>query len=354
MTTLYKISVDGLQPVRRSALANEAMLEGWIVKNPSTIGLDVLVIGQQVVTDHNGRIDILAIDRNGDLCIVELKRDKTPRDIVGQVLDYASWVSGLSTKQVHEIAMQKLDRRLDEAFRECFDTPLPENLNANHSMVIVASEFDSSSKRIVEYLAEQHGLSINTAFFSIFEQNGEQLLATDWLMDQQEVVERAESKKKAPWTGYYYVNAGDAPNKRSWEDMKKYGFVSAGGGRFYSQRLNQLSPGDPVYAYQKGRGYIGFGIVTAESVMIKDFRLADGRSLTEVCLGDPGLLLDADDSELAEYIVAVEWKKALPISEAKTFSGVFANQNIVCKLTHPATLDFLATEFGTVNMKAMR
>ncbi len=175
MTTLYKIAGEGLVPVQRKTLANEEMLEGWISNDPSTIGLDVLVVGRQVATDYKGRIDILAIDREGDLIIVELKRDRTPREVVAQVLDYASWIAGLTTKRIHEIAMEKLDKRLETAFLERFGAPLPETLNGNHSMVIVASEFDASSKRIVEYLAEEHGVSINTAFFTVFEENGEQL-----------------------------------------------------------------------------------------------------------------------------------------------------------------------------------
>ena len=167
MTTLFKIDNGDLVPIRRQTLASEEVLEGWIAKDPSIIGLDVLIIGRQIITDFNGRIDILAIDREGGLIIIELKRDMTPRDVVAQTLDYASWIASLSTKQVHDIAIDKLGTRLETVFRERFDAPLPENLNGTHSMVIVASEFDASSKRIVEYLAEEHDLSINTAFFNV-------------------------------------------------------------------------------------------------------------------------------------------------------------------------------------------
>jgi hypothetical protein len=44
--------------------------------------------------------------------------------------------------------------------------------------------------------------------------------------------------------------------------------------------------------------------------------------------------------------VGVEWRKTFPLSEAKTFVGVFANQNIVCKLRQTATVDFLRREFS--------
>ena len=346
MTTLYRIANGELHKIGRSSLDKESMLQGWIAENPKLLGLDVLVIGREVSTDNGGRIDILAIDREGNLTVIELKRDRTPRDVVAQILDYASWVAALETSDVHNIARLKLNVSLNDAFRKRFGAALPENLNSNHNLLIVASEFDGQSERIVRYLATEHGVAINTTFFSVFEENGEQLLATDWLMDQQQVVERSESKKKAPWTGYYYVNAGDKPGTRNWEDMREFGFIAAGNGRVYSQRLEQLSTGDPVYIYQKGEGYIGAGVVERPAVMAEHFRLSDGRPLSDVKLREPGILHHSGDSEMADYVVSIKWNKTVPISEAKTFRGVFANQNVVCKLTHPETLDFLAETFG--------
>jgi hypothetical protein len=73
-------------------------------------------------------------------------------------------------------------------------------------------------------------------------------------MDQEEVVERSESKKKAPWTGIWYTNVGDG-SSRSWEDMRKYGFLSAGNGLVFSAKLNQMHVGDRVFAYQSKAGY---------------------------------------------------------------------------------------------------
>lgn len=343
MTTLYKVSKGKLESVNRSALANENMLEGWIAENPKLIGLDVHVIGTQVSTDHGGRIDILAIDREGDLTVIELKRDKTPRDIVAQILDYASWVSTLSTRRIHEIAKGKNGKKLEDTFNEYFDAPLPENLNENLSMVIVASEFDPSSRRIVEYLAEKHGISINSVFFNVFKEGSETYLTTDWLLDQQEVIERSETRTKAPWSGYWYVNAGEDHN-RSWEDMRKYGFIGAGGGRYFSKRLDQLKVGDRVFAYQKKCGYIGYGQVIKEACVAKDFEV-DGVSLLSQPL-TANLGHDQDNPEYAEYVVGIKWKKTFPLSDGKAFQGAFANQNIVCKLRDPATVQFLKKVFG--------
>jgi hypothetical protein len=154
-------------------------------------------------------------------------------------------VATLSPRRIHEIGQAKLSKPLAVSFQEKFGITLPENLNKSHSLVIVASEFDAPSRRIVEYLAEVHDIAINTAFFNTFEHQGETLLATNWLLDQEEVTQRAEIKAQAPWSGLWYYNVGQ-DNERSWEDMRRHGFICAGGSRYYSDPLNRLTVGDRV------------------------------------------------------------------------------------------------------------
>jgi hypothetical protein len=49
---------------------------------------------------------------------------------------------------------------------------------------------------------------------------------------------------------------------------------------------------------------------------------------------------------VSEWVVGVHWIKSPPREQAKTFSGIFANQNVVCKLRHEQTLKFVQSEFG--------
>jgi hypothetical protein len=345
LTRLWKVQEGALREVGATSPKAEAQIEGWVADEPRILGLDLLIIARQYVTDHGGRIDLLGMDSEGDLTLIELKRDRTAREVIAQTLDYGSWVRGLATPRIHNIASAYLKRPLSEAFRERFDLNVPETLNSNHNLLIVASGFDDSSRRIVEYLAEVHGVSINTAFFTFFRDGDQEFLASDFLMDQEEVVQRSEAKTKAPWTGYYYVNVGDGPH-RSWEDMRRYGFVAAGHGRFYSVRLQQLSPGDPIFCYQKGAGYVGYGTVRSPVVKVDEFATEGGVSLSELELKQPGIFDLVDDPEMAEYVVGVDWHHAVPISDARWLDGGFANQNIVCKLRHSATISFLEREFG--------
>lgn len=349
MTQLWKVSGTELKKVHGHRPDTENTLEEWIAKDPSILNLDILLIGRQCITPFGKRLDLLGIDRDGHLTIIELKRDLTPRDVVAQILDYASWVYTLTTKEIYRIAEEYLNRPFDHAFKEKFGIPPPDTLNTSHNLVIVAREFDETSKRIVGYLANVHGVSINTAFFGYFKDGDSEYLSADWLMDQERVVEQSQERTQAPWTGFYYINSGLSGGVRSWSDLVKFGFIVAGGGRIYSDRLSQLSKDDPFFAYHKGAGYIGYGIVKSDSpVMAKDFITDDGQKLSAVDLAEPKILRDSDNPDLADYVVAVEWKTTFPLDGAKWLDGGFANQNIVCKLRHRQTLDFLMKEFGAL------
>lgn len=344
MTSLYQIRDGQLRPATRRALSKEAMIEGWVATNPGLVGIDAMIIGRQVPTDHGKFIDLLAMDATGGLVIIELKKDRTPREIVAQVLDYASWIRTLTTPEIYDRAKKYLGTRLATAFLDRFGEAIPERLNASHSMLIVASELDPASRRIVEYLSEEHGVAINTVFFNVFEVDGQEWLTTDFLLDQDAVEERSERKVRAPWSGYYFVNAGLGEH-RSWADMKRYGFISAGGGEFYSKRLYQLGVDDEVFVYDKGNGYIGYGVVTTEAQPAAEFMTPDG-PLFDQPLSEPRMKRLGEPQENAEHAVGIEWRKTVDPAQAKRFKGAFANQNIVCKLRDEATVDFLTEQFG--------
>ena len=232
MIQVHAITDGKLSAVPSRKLPKEDDLQRWIADDPSLIGLDLLILGREIYTSFGARIDILGMDQDGNLVVIECKRDRTPRDIIAQLLDYGSWIATLNTRQVHDLALEQLKRPLADAFTAHFESPIPESLNTTHSLIVVATEFDPSSRRIVEYLSQVHDLAIYAIFFSTFEHKGESLIAIEWLLDQEDVVERAESKTAAPWSGLNYVNIGQSKD-RNWEDMRRYGFISAGGGAKY-------------------------------------------------------------------------------------------------------------------------
>ena len=119
-------------------------------------------------------------------------------------------------------------------------------------------------------------------FFRYFKDGEAEYIARTWLLDPIETEARGKrSKRTRPaWNGRdFYVAFGDGPS-RSWEDARKYGFVSGGGGSSFSRPLNQLEPGHRVFVYIPKTGYVGVATVSESAQPAKDFTVeVDGAQM---------------------------------------------------------------------------
>jgi hypothetical protein len=337
---IWKVGEKPL-PLQITRLASEFQLEDMIVKDPRILSNEWMVIGRQEITSHGGRIDLLAITPDGSLVLIELKRDRTPREIIAQALDYASWVEQLTPEKIAQIYQRfSVGRELDSAFKEYFGEELDEEtLNQSHQIIIVAAELDPATERIVSYLNE-HDIAINVVFFQVFQQREDQLLSRAWLIDpgetQTKLVQKTKGEKEH-WNGEYYVSFGDM-NSRNWDDARQYGFISAGGGNWYSQTLKLLSAGDRVWVKIPHKGYVGVGRVLETVRPVKEFQVhtsTGDRPALEVLKHAERYKKNADDPEKAEYFVRVRWLDAVTESKAVDEVGLFGNQNTVCQPTTP-------------------
>ncbi len=337
-------------------LDQEARLETLLTHDVSVLGLDILVIGRQVLTAHGKRIDLLGVDVEGDLHVIELKRDKTPREVIAQSLDYGSWVQSLTREEIADIYTRFADGgALEAAFAERFGGRLPEVINEAHHLVIVASELDPSTERIVTYLRSSYDVPLNALFFRYFADEDREYLARSWLVDP--IEDAAETARKLPckvgkkeaWNGQDFYAAVGEEDSRRWADLVKYGFISAGGGRWYSRTLESLFVGARVFACIPNTGYVGVGTVLDEAVPVGDFMVETPTGkvpLLTLPLEAPDMGQMVDDPEKREYVVRVHWIKTLPKDMAIWEKGMFANQNSACKLRNRFTLERLVERFG--------
>src|SRR4051794_27740426 len=86
-----------------SRLVSERVLEDMIVASPRILSDEWMLIGRQERTGAGGIIDLLAVAPDGALVLIELKRDRTPREVVAQAIDYAVWVEGLEAQDIAAI-----------------------------------------------------------------------------------------------------------------------------------------------------------------------------------------------------------------------------------------------------------
>jgi hypothetical protein len=334
-----------------SKLKNEEILEDMIESDPTILEDEWLIIGRQVVTKHKKEIDLLAIAPDGSLVVIELKKSKTPRDVVAQAIDYASWVEGLKSDDISSIFENySKGGNLKEAFKTKFNAELEEeNLNQSHQMVVVASELDDATERIIQYLSER-GIAINAVFFEVFSDGTDQFLSRRWFVDPAQVQTFGTDRTsiKEPWNGEFFVSFGD-DSQRSWEDARKYGFISAGGGAWYSRTLNLLKPSDRIWVRIPKVGYVGVGIVESEAIPASEFEVVDGEKTTSILeIKTSAKYGSRVDTEEQEYFVKVKWLTTLPRAEAYDELGFFGNENSVCKPTAPRwrnTVEHLKSRF---------
>ena len=87
-------------------------LQEWLAAMPDALGEDLLIIQKEFdgFADTRERLDLLAVDKNGQLVIIENKLDDTGRDVVWQAVKYAAYCSNLTKNQIIDIFQQYLDR----------------------------------------------------------------------------------------------------------------------------------------------------------------------------------------------------------------------------------------------------
>jgi Endonuclease NucS len=342
------------EKVAISAIDSESRLEEALVQDISILSAQLMLIGRQISTSFGKFIDMLAMDMSGNLSIIELKKSRTPREVVAQLLDYASWVQSLSYEEIAAIYSDKNPgKKLEEGFDEAFGSSLPEQINQRHELIVVASELDPSTERIINYLTDSYGVPINAVFFRFFRDDERDYLARTWLAEPEEV-ERKVSKSTArkgseSWNGRdFYISLGEGEH-RSWEDCQKYGFVSGGNGKWYSQTLKLLFPGSRVFVNIPKTGYVGVGVVKDTVVPIKDFNVSlDGKEvpILKVPLIASKMDENINDPDLCEYLVRIEWIKTVSKSAAYWEKGLFALQHTACRMTSSFTIERLSQHFG--------
>ena len=343
MPIRHAIWTVGSQPIelKDATLPSEQVLEAMIVSAPRILSDEWMLIGRQEDTGYGGRIDLLAIAPDGSLVLIELKRSRTPREVVAQTLDYASWVDALEADDIARIYGRfKPNGNLAEDFKARFGRVLDEDtLNESHEMVIVASELDPGTERIVRYL-EERGIAINVLFFQVFQNGKDQMLSRAWLIDPAETQANVAAKPKGesePWNGEFYANFGHG-SARSWAEGMKYGFISAGGGTWYSKSLGLLRTGDRVWVNAPGNGYVGVGIVKGPAQPITSFTVEtpEGEKPAAEVLTEGSYHREfIDDPEQREYFVPVRWLDVTPLDNAFKEIGLFGVQNTVSKPVKP-------------------
>ena len=218
---IFRLEDDKLIIAEETSVELEQQLEVWLENSPWAIIQDELVlwIGRQPsARDEEGTIfpDLLGVDSEGNLVIVELKRSRTPREVVAQLLEYAAWASELSDVQIHEIAKgyfktreEFQEKTFDDAFREVFNMPDDDEiplLNQKLRLFIVAEEIPRQIIRVCQFLRTSYKMDVSCIAVSKFQtESGDEIVSTENKVGDEEIItaktRQQQTSKTSRWQG---------------------------------------------------------------------------------------------------------------------------------------------------------
>ena len=138
------------------------------------------------------------------------------------------------------------------------------------------------------------------------------------------------------WNGSDWYFAFGGSEGRRWEDAVQFGFVSAGGGDWYSKTVKALPVGARLFVYMPKIGYVGVGETTGLAINYSESAEWKSKKMVGKYIHDNGE---------PEFLVPVRWIKTLSPAEAIYGNGLFASQHSACKLRDIKTLKVLTQKF---------
>jgi len=135
-------------------------LQEWIAKSPNALGEELLIRQKEFdgFFDTSERLDLLALDKQGNLVIIENKLDDSGKNVTWQALKYAAYCSTLSKNQIKDIYQQYLERsgiaeQAEDKLVEFFDNVDYEEIALNKGqtqrVILVARIFRGSADNFV-------------------------------------------------------------------------------------------------------------------------------------------------------------------------------------------------------------
>lgn len=160
---MYKVGIQGksLTELKKVTFAKLGLkerfdIQEWIEKTPSILGEELLVIAKEYELPSRTRLDLLAIDKQANLAIIELKRDDSGASVDWQSIKYASYCSNFTHEEIYRLYAEYLGSNEDEAelkIEEFIDEE-PEKLNESQRIILASKEFHSDVVSAVLWLRD--------------------------------------------------------------------------------------------------------------------------------------------------------------------------------------------------------
>lgn len=185
---LFSVSGENVAALVPSVFSEkhvEKDIQLWADRCPAMLndGKPMLSLGMEIVTTYGQYLDNLYLDGNGTLVVAEMKRGKSPRDVIAQVMQYGSYVSRLDWQAIEQFCQKRHGKPLDDAYAAVFGRALPRPPKPAHRLLVVAESFDPQVFDDALY-GLNHGLPLALLKFSFYHLGGAEMVDTTTVLGE--------------------------------------------------------------------------------------------------------------------------------------------------------------------------
>jgi len=237
------------------------------ILDPDIFGEELFFVRSQARTTAKKRLDMLALDKNGNGSVIELKKDKGKLGVDTQALQYMADMSKYKGRSfLAKFGLRKREDDLRAFLHEDIDL---DSINQRSRIILVARYFDEALLSMGEWLAENN-VAFRCISFSPVLIGQEKYINFSVVFDQTTPSTRrhVEFSREQRNAQCFWHNIG-AKNESWWKYLLNTGQISAGfdnepGDRGESILLNYLK-GDTVFAYVSRIGCVGYGVIDSNA-----------------------------------------------------------------------------------------
>lgn len=259
---LYKLNKSSWDYEKVKRVSLDAI--GWKEKDLERLvskHLQDFISSKDLMTIFNERPrqeepDILAVDKDGDLYIFELKRWGSNQENLLQVLRYGQLFGNSSYDELNEkyLKYSQGNISLMDAHKQYFDKDASnqitqEMFNNKQHFIVMANGLDQQTVEAIIYW-KKNGLTIDAIVYWIFEVNGEHYIEFNMYSPIESYLEYESSA--------YVLNTNHTNNPLTTDEMlneKKAAAYHKG----WQEKIEKIQKGDIVFLYKSGAGIVGYG-----------------------------------------------------------------------------------------------
>lgn len=205
---MYRVDIENKKLIKIPAttyielnLRERFDIQEWIAGTPEILGEPLIIISKELILPSGRRLDLLAVDKEGALVVIELKRDNSGSSVEWQAIKYASYCSSFSHDEIYKYFAEYLGTDGDDAQVkiEEFINCEPKDLNQRQRIILVANEFHSEVISAVLWLRESEIDIECIRLTPYFDQKGELFINPEIIIplpEAKDYIQKKERKEK--------------------------------------------------------------------------------------------------------------------------------------------------------------